>query len=124
MRVFRVLKMARFISEANYLVRAIKASSRKIIVFVGAVLMVTIIVGALMYLIEGPENGFDSMFRGLYWSIVTMSTVGFGDITPTTTASKLFTVFYIFAGISLIGALLNEFLKRQARRLSDRASES
>ena len=64
-----------------------------------------------------------SWVDSFYFSAVALTTVGFGDITPTTTASKLFTVFYIFAGISLIGVLLNEFLKRQARRLSDRASE-
>ena len=65
-----------------------------------------------------------SWVDSFYFSAVTLTTVGFGDLSPTTTVSKLFTVFYIFIGISLIGALLNEFLKRHARRASDRLPES
>jgi len=64
-----------------------------------------------------------SWVDAFYFSSVTLTTVGFGDLTPTTTASKLFTVFYIFTGISLIGALLNQFLKRHARRASERLPE-
>jgi voltage-gated potassium channel len=102
LRVFRVLKMARFISEANYLVRAIKASSRKIIVFLIVVLLINVIVGSTMYLIEGPENGYDSMFRGLYWSIVTMSTVGFGDISPSTPVGQVLAAILMIVGYSVI----------------------
>jgi voltage-gated potassium channel len=102
LRVFRVLKMARFISEANYLVRAIKASSRKIIVFLIAVGLINVIVGSTMYLIEGPENGYDSMFRGLYWSIVTMSTVGFGDIAPSTPIGQVLAAMLMIVGYSVI----------------------
>jgi len=102
LRVFRVLKMARFISEANYLVRAIKASSRKIIVFLIVVLLINVIVGSTMYLIEGPENGYDSMFRGLYWSIVTMSTVGFGDISPSTPLGQVLAAILMIVGYSVI----------------------
>ena len=101
-RVFRVLKMVRFISEANYLVRAIKASSRKIIVFLIVVLLINVIVGSTMYLIEGPENGYDSMFRGLYWSIVTMSTVGFGDIAPATPIGQVLAAMLMITGYSVI----------------------
>ncbi len=74
--------------------------------------------GTVVYRILEDWSWVDSF----YFSAVALTTVGFGDLTPTTTISKLFTVFYIFIGISLIGALLNEFLKRHARRLSDRAS--
>lgn len=102
LRVFRVLKMARFISEANYLVRAIKSSSRKIIVFLIVVLLINVIVGSTMYLIEGPENGYDSMFRGLYWSIVTMSTVGFGDIAPSTPLGQVLAAMLMIVGYSVI----------------------
>jgi voltage-gated potassium channel len=102
LRVFRVLKMARFISEANYLVRAIRASSRKIIVFLIAVLLINVIVGSTMYLVEGPENGYDSMFRGLYWSIVTMSTVGFGDIAPATPLGQVLAAMLMITGYSVI----------------------
>ena len=102
LRVFRVLKMARFIGEANYLVRAIKASSRKIIVFLIVVVLINVIVGSTMYLVEGPENGYDSMFRGLYWSIVTMSTVGFGDIAPSTPVGQVLAAMLMITGYSVI----------------------
>lgn len=102
LRVFRVLKMARYISEANFLVRAIKSSSRKIIVFLIAVLLINVIVGSTMYLIEGPEHGYDSMLRGLYWSIVTMSTVGFGDIAPSTPLGQVLASMLMIVGYSVI----------------------
>ncbi len=102
LRVFRVFKMARWLSEANYLVRAIKSSSRKIVVFLIVVLLINVIVGSSMYLIEGPEHGFDSMFRGLYWSIVTMSTVGFGDIAPSTPLGQVLAAVLMITGYSVI----------------------
>ncbi len=102
LRVFRVFKMARWLSEANYLVRAIRASSRKIVVFLVVVILINVIVGSTMYLIEGPENGFDSMFRGLYWSIVTMSTVGFGDIAPSTPPGQVLAAILMITGYSVI----------------------
>lgn len=102
LRVFRVFKMARWLSEANYLVRAIKSSSRKIVVFLVVVILINVIVGSTMYLIEGPENGFDSMFRGLYWSIVTMSTVGFGDIAPSTPPGQVLAAILMITGYSVI----------------------
>ena len=102
LRVFRVFKMARWLSEANYLVRAIRSSSRKIIVFLIVVILINVIVGSTMYLIEGPENGYDSMFRGLYWSIVTMSTVGFGDIAPSTPLGQVLAAILMITGYSII----------------------
>lgn len=102
LRVFRVFKMARWLSEANYLVRALKASSRKIAVFLIVVVLLNVIVGSAMYLIEGPERGFDSMFTGVYWSIVTMSTVGFGDIAPSTGAGKVLAAMLMITGYSVI----------------------
>jgi voltage-gated potassium channel len=102
LRVFRVLKMARWISEANYLIRALRSSSRKIMVFLIVVVLINVIVGSSMYLIEGPEHGFDSMFRGLYWSIVTMSTVGFGDIAPATPIGQVLAAMLMITGYSVI----------------------
>ncbi len=102
LRVFRVFKMARWLSEANYLVRAIRSSSRKIIVFLVVVVLINVIVGSTMYLIEGPEHGYDSMFRGLYWSIVTMSTVGFGDIAPSTPLGQVLAAILMITGYSVI----------------------
>lgn len=102
LRVFRVFKMAHWLSEANYLIRAIRASSRKIVVFLIVVVLINVIVGSTMYLIEGPEHGFDSMFRGLYWSIVTMSTVGFGDIAPSTPPGQVLAAILMITGYSVI----------------------
>lgn len=101
-RVFRILKLAQFVSEENYLVRAIRASARKVMVFLIAVVLINVIVGSTMYLIEGPENGYDSMFRGVYWSIVTMSTVGFGDIAPSTTVGQVLAAALMITGYSVI----------------------
>ncbi len=102
LRVFRVLKMVQFIGEADFLVRAIRASSRKIIVFLIVVVLTNVIVGSTMYLIEGPEHGYDSMFRGVYWSIVTMSTVGFGDIAPSTPLGQVLAAMLMIVGYSVI----------------------
>jgi voltage-gated potassium channel len=102
MRVFRVLKMAQFINEADFLVRAIRASSRKIVVFLIVVVLINVIAGSTMYLIEGPEHGYDSMFAGVYWSIVTMSTVGFGDITPETPVGQVLAAMLMIVGYSVI----------------------
>lgn len=102
LRVFRVFKMAHWLSEANYLIRAIRTSSRKIAVFLIVVVLVNVIVGSTMYLIEGPEHGFDSMFRGVYWSIVTMSTVGFGDIAPSTAPGQVLAALLMITGYSVI----------------------
>ena len=101
-RVFRVLKMVRFIGEADFLVQAIRTSSRKIVVFLIVVVLINVIVGSTMYLVEGPENGYDSMFLGVYWSIVTMSTVGFGDIAPSTPLGQVLAAMLMIVGYSVI----------------------
>ena len=87
---------------------------------VGGLSLFVLGLGTVVYRILEDWSWVDSF----YFSAVTLTTVGFGDLSPTTTVAKLFTVFYIFTGISLIGALLNEFLKRHARRVSDRVPEN
>lgn len=82
LRVFRILKLGRYLKEANSLQAALKASRPKIIVFLFAVLMVTIILGTVMYFVESEEAGFTSIPRSIYWTIVTLTTVGYGDIAP------------------------------------------
>ncbi len=84
LRVFRILKLGHYVGEARILARALRASRHKITIFVLTVITITVIVGSLMYLIEGPDRGFTSIPRGVYWGIVTLTTVGFGDITPQT----------------------------------------
>jgi voltage-gated potassium channel len=89
LRVFRILKLGSFIGQAEVLLTALRASRQKITVFLVAVLSVVVLMGALMYLIEGEKSGFDSIPRGMYWAIVTLTTVGYGDISPKTPAGQL-----------------------------------
>lgn len=84
LRVFRIFKLTAYISEYQYMGAALLASRRKIMVFLAAVLMIDLVVGTLMYVVEGPENGFADIPTSVYWAITTMTTVGFGDITPKT----------------------------------------
>ena len=102
LRVFRVLKMVQFVGEANHLYEAVRASARKIIVFVMAVLTLVLILGSIMYLIEGPEHGFTSIPKSVYWAIVTLTTVGYGDISPQTPLGQLFASFIMITGYGVI----------------------
>ena len=102
LRVFRILEMARYQSEASVLISALHRSRRKIVLFVVMVLSLATIFGALMYLVEGPERGFTSIPRGIYWAIVTMATVGFGDITPKTPLGQFITTIIIIIGYGII----------------------
>ncbi len=102
LRVFRVLKLAHFVGEARLLHAALRASSRKIIVFLGGVMTVVLIVGALMYLVEGAENGFTSIPQSVYWAIVTMTTVGFGDVVPQTVPGKILASAVMILGYGII----------------------
>ncbi len=102
LRVFRVLKLAHFVGEARVLHAAVRASVHKIVIFLGVVLTLVVIVGALMYLIEGPQNGFDNIPLAIYWSIVTMTTVGYGDIAPHTVAGKVLASAVMMLGYAII----------------------
>lgn len=102
LRVFRVLKLAHFVGEAQVLKMALRASSRKILIFVGTVLTLVLIIGALMYLIEGEINGFTSIPQGIYWAIVTMTTVGYGDVAPHTVLGKFLASVVMIIGYGII----------------------
>ncbi|HEB90488.1 MAG TPA: ion transporter, partial [Deltaproteobacteria bacterium] len=102
LRIFRILKLAQYINEARTLMTALRASSRKISIFLGTVLTIQLIVGALMYLIEGEASGFTSIPQGVYWAIVTMTTVGYGDITPITPLGKFLAAAVMVTGYAII----------------------
>lgn len=102
LRVFRILKLTRYIQEAQVLGDALKASSRKILVFIGAVTTLVMITGTLMYLIEGGENGFTSIPRSIYWAVVTVTTVGYGDIAPGTVLGQTFATVLMLTGYAII----------------------
>ncbi|HSH00358.1 MAG TPA: ion transporter [candidate division Zixibacteria bacterium] len=102
MRIFRVLKFAQYVGEAGLLMQALKASRRKITVFLFAVLTTVIILGSLMYLLEGPERGFSSIPRSVYWAIVTLTTVGYGDISPQTPWGQALASIIMIIGYGII----------------------
>jgi len=102
LRIFRVLKLVQYMGEAILLMRALRASGRKIIVFLFAVLTLVIIFGSIMYLLEGAENGFTSIPRSIYWAIVTLTTVGYGDISPQTNIGQVLAACIMILGYSII----------------------
>ena len=102
LRIFRVLKLAQYLGEINILSRALLASRRKITVFLFVVLTLVIIFGSLMYLIEEPEHGFTSIPRSIYWAIVTLTTVGYGDISPHTELGQALSAIIMIIGYGII----------------------
>lgn len=129
LRVFRVLKLAQFVGGERLLINALRSSSYKIAVFIVAVLVVVTLVGAVMYVIEGADAGFDSIPRGVYWAIVTVTTVGFGDITPQTTVGQMLAALLMILGYGVIAVPTGivtaeiagrEFNVRSARPAMDR----
>jgi voltage-gated potassium channel len=102
LRIFRVFKLVQYMGEALLLTKALRASSRKITVFLFTVLTLVIILGSLMYLIEGAQNGFTSIPRSIYWAIVTLTTVGYGDISPQTSIGQMLAAGIMILGYSII----------------------
>ncbi|HVP68712.1 MAG TPA: ion transporter [Anaeromyxobacteraceae bacterium] len=102
LRIFRVLKLFEYSSEATVLRQALSRSRRKITVFVAAVLTLVLILGSLMYIVEGPGHGFTSIPRSVYWAIVTLTTVGYGDITPHTVFGQMLASAVMILGYGII----------------------
>jgi len=102
LRIFRVLKLGRYVGESEVLWRALRASRRKIAVFLLAVLMIVVIVGAVMYVVEGERNGFVSIPVAMYWAIVTLTTVGYGDLAPQTALGRGIAALLMILGYGII----------------------
>jgi len=98
LRMFRVFKLGSYVAEYNTLGRALQASRRKILVFLSIVMMAVLIMGTVMYVVEGPANGFTSIPTAMYWAVTTMTTVGFGDITPKTDLGRLISALMMMLG--------------------------
>lgn len=118
LRVFRVLKLMQYWTEARTLTRALYASRRKIFVFLYAVMILVIIIGSLMYLIEGEQSGFTSIPRSIYWAIVTLTTVGYGDIAPITNLGQTLAAIVMIIGYGIIAVptgIVTAELARESR---------
>ncbi len=129
LRVFRILKLGKYLKEAKTLSKALIASKSKIIVFLGAILTVVTILGTVMYLVETPEDGFTSIPRSIYWAIVTLTTVGYGDIYPVTALGQFIASIVMIMGYAIIavptGIVTNELIKvDKDENISTKACES
>lgn len=125
LRVFRILKLSRYLDEASILVKALNGAKRKILVFMGAVFTLVMITGTFMYLIEGGANGFTSIPRSIYWAVVTVTTVGYGDIAPGTILGQTFATVLMLTGYAIIAvptgimtAEINKIDKKENRKKS------
>lgn len=128
LRIFRVLKLVQYVSEAKLLGQAMKASRRKILVFLFTVLTLVVIFGSLMYMIEGQENGFYNIPRSIYWAIVTLTTVGYGDISPQTPLGQALAAVIMILGYSIIavptGIFTAEFVQAKRNAISTQVCPS
>ena len=123
LRIFRILKLFRYIGEANLLYAALLQARRKIFVFLFSVLVLIIIFGALMFVIEGPENGFTNIPVSIYWAIVTITTVGYGDIAPQTSLGQFVAAFAMICGYAIIAVptgIIGAELMQQVQRSNQR----
>ncbi|MBF8748828.1 ion transporter [Pseudomonas putida] len=135
LRIFRVLKLSHYLKQANYLLDALRGSKQKIIVFLVSVSTLVTVFGTLMYVIEGPANGFTSIPTGIYWAIVTLTTVGFGDIVPKTALGQVLSSLVMITGYSIIAvptgiftaelanAMRGEQLRHECPRCSKQSHE-
>jgi voltage-gated potassium channel len=128
LRIFRILKLVAYIGEARLLKQALRASRRKITVFIFTVLTLVIILGSFMYLIEGPAHGFTSIPTSIYWAIVTLTTVGYGDISPQTAFGQTLAALIMILGYAIIavptGIVTVEMATASGKKISTQACPS
>ena len=125
LRIFRILKLVQYLGEARLLMQALRASRRKIIVFLLVVLILVTIFGSLIYLIEDPKDGYTSIPKSIYWSIVTLTTVGYGDISPKTSLGQALSALIMIIGYGIIavptGIVTVELAQAYGRKVSTQA---
>lgn len=121
LRVYRILKLYRFIKEGNIIIVALRASLRKIFIFMLFILVLVLLLGSIMYVVEGGENGFFSIPLSIYWAVITLTTVGYGDIVPVTALGKFIASFIMLLGYSIIaiptGIVSAEITRGRSRRI-------
>ena len=124
MRVFRVLKLDQFMGESSMIGKALFASRRKILVFLWAVVIIVVIMGTIMYVVEDAESGFTSIPKGIYWAIVTLTTVGYGDIAPQTVLGQALASVIMILGYAIIavptGIVTAEMSNQERTRTANR----
>ncbi|MDM8520251.1 ion transporter [Anaerolineales bacterium HSG6] len=128
LRIFRVFKLVTYINEAQVIITALQASHRKISVFLFTVMNIVIIIGSVMYVVEGAENGFVNIPTSIYWAIVTLTTVGYGDISPQTALGKMIASMVMIIGFAIIavptGIVTAELAQAMKSQISTRACPS
>jgi voltage-gated potassium channel len=102
LRIFRILRLLAYLNEANSLIRAMRRSARKIFVFFAMMIVITTIFGCLIYVVEGPDNGFNNIPKSIYWAIVTITTVGYGDVVPVTAIGRAISAVGMLTGYAII----------------------
>ena len=127
-RVFRILKLGRYVGATQVLKDSFMNSRHKIAVFLEVIITIVVLMGSIMYIIEGPENGFTSIPRGIYWAIVTLTTVGYGDIAPTTVAGQFIASAIMIMGYAIIavptGIVSSELSKSPKVKLNTQICEN
>lgn len=116
LRVIRILKLGRYLAEADFLRESLRASATKIQIFLFSVLTIVLIMGTLMFVVEGPESGFTNIPVSMYWAVVTLTTVGFGDITPATPLGQLLASIIMLMGYAIIAVPTGIVTSEMARR--------
>jgi voltage-gated potassium channel len=117
LRIFRILKLVRFTKAASILSQALSASRYKVMVFLGVIMSLVLILGTCMYIVEGDQDGFSSILKSMYWAIVTMTTVGYGDVVPISSIGKLIASIMMLLGYAIIavptGIVTSELMEAQ-----------
>ncbi len=124
LRIFRIFKLTRFLTEAQYLTAALRASLRKISIFMLTVITLVLILGSIMYLVERRENGFTSIPESIYWAIVTITTVGYGDISPATALGKFVASIMMLIGYGIIAVPTGIITTEINRAVQDQLRQS